>query len=105
IPPSILLAMTLGYAALREGRRSMAGHTFLVTFATYQRRPHFADQAVAFNACRWPAADAAWGNAKLLAWVLMPDHWHGIMELGDMADLSRCVGATTGRVARALRAK
>lgn len=97
--------MTLGYAALRKGRLSMAGHAYLVTFATCRRRPHFANQAVAFDACRWLAAGTAWRDAKLLAWILMPDHWHGILQLGDLTGLSRSVGAAKGRVARALGAK
>ena len=80
----------------------MRGHSYLVTFGTRQRRAHFADPAVAFDTCRWLAAVAAWGDIKLLAWVLMPDHWYGILQLGDGADLSRSVGAAKGRVARAL---
>ena len=35
----------------------------------------------------------------------MPDHWHGILQMGDSGVLSRCVGEAKGRVARALCAK
>jgi len=83
----------------------MAGGAYLVTFATCQRRPHFSDQPVAFDACRWLAAGTAWRDARLLAWILMPDHWHGILQMGDSGVLSRCVGEAKGRVARALCAK
>ena len=83
----------------------MPGHAYLVTFATRQRRPHFANQVVAFDACRWLAADAAWRDAKLLAWILMPDHWHGILQLEASADLAESIGAAKGRVARGIRAK
>ena len=24
-----------------------------------------------------------WGDARVYAWVLMPDHWHGLIQLGD----------------------
>lgn len=97
--------MTTGYVALRKGRRPIRGRAYLVTFATCRRRPHFNDQPVAFDACRWLAAGAAWRDASLLAWILMPDHWHGLLQLGDRADLSGTVGAAKGRVARALGSK
>ena len=29
-----------------------------------------------------------WGDARPLCWVLMPDHWHGLVELGEHDDLS-----------------
>ena len=29
-----------------------------------------------------------WGDACPLCWVLMPDHWHGLVELGERDDLS-----------------
>jgi REP element-mobilizing transposase RayT len=29
-----------------------------------------------------------WGDARLLCWVLMPDHWHGLVELGEREALS-----------------
>jgi putative transposase len=28
------------------------------------------------------------GDARLLCWVLMPDHWHGLIELGTRDNLS-----------------
>jgi len=41
-----------------------------------------------------------WGDATLLCWVLMPDHWHGLVRLGERDGLS-CVmnrmKAGTGR--------
>ena len=105
MPASTMHAMTRGYAGLRKGRCSLAGHAYLVTFATCKRHPHFSDPVVAFDACRWLASGAAWLDARLLAWILMPDHWHGILQLGDTQDLSGSVGTAKGRVARALRAK
>jgi REP element-mobilizing transposase RayT len=95
--------MRHGYAALRAGRYSHAGQAYLITFATSRRRAIFADAAVARNTCRWLSAPATWGNARLLAWVLMPDHWHGIVQLGAGSGLSHIVGQAKGRVSRAIR--
>ena len=33
----------------------------------------------------------------------MPDHWHGLVELGALESLEICVGRMKGRTARALR--
>ncbi len=32
-----------------------------------------------------------WEDTVLLAWVLMPDHWHGLVQLGDRQDLASTV--------------
>ncbi|NII52692.1 REP element-mobilizing transposase RayT [Lutibacter sp. SG786] len=37
-----------------------------------------------------------------MAWVLMPDHWHGLIELGD-EDLHRAVGRFKAAVSRAIK--
>jgi REP element-mobilizing transposase RayT len=62
-----------------------------VTFVTRGRRKIFLDAAVA-AACSLSLVDARnWQRSRLLAWVLMPDHWHGVIELGDGDDLSHHV--------------
>ena len=38
--------------------------------------------------CRLMGERRIWGDAQLLGWVLMPDHWHGLVELGDHDGLS-----------------
>jgi len=40
-----------------------------------------------------------WSEAKLLCWVLMPDHWHGLVELGSES-LSRTIGRTKASATR-----
>src|SRR5690606_22106807 len=49
------------------------------------------------------SATPAWQRSRLLAWVLMPDHWHGLVELGGFDSLPTCVGRLKGRSARLLR--
>jgi len=96
--------MDAGHRALRKGRRSISGQIYLVTFTTAARRRHFSEWPVASNAARWLSSPAAWPNANLLAWVLMPDHWHGLMQLADHGRIDECIGHGKGRVARALHA-
>ena len=97
------LHMDAGHQALRKGRRSVGGQIYLVTFTTSARQRHFSEWPVASDAARWLSAPANWANAKLLAWVLMPDHWHGLVELADAGCLSTSIGQCKGRSARALR--
>ena len=94
-----------GYQALRKGRCSLAGQVYLVTFATVQRRRIFADPVHAGDCCRAVVDACHWRHADLLAWVLMPDHWHGLIRLGEQGDLSRQVARIKACSARALGAE
>ncbi|SEM41136.1 REP element-mobilizing transposase RayT [Pseudoxanthomonas sp. GM95] len=76
--------------ALRLGRWSTPGSIYLVTFTTDQRKPVFHTWFDASCVARALASPATWPQAQLLCWVLMPDHWHGLIELGD-EPLSRAV--------------
>ncbi|MBI2398415.1 MAG: transposase [Xanthomonadales bacterium] len=80
-----------GYATLRRGRCSVPGWCYLVTTVTVDRTPWFAcaDAAMAVTALQADAALLA--DARLLSWVLMPDHWHGVLQLGSTTSLSRVV--------------
>ncbi len=42
-------------------------------------------------------------QAKLLCWVLMPDHWHGLVRLTSTARIAHVVGMAKGRSAHAIR--
>lgn len=42
-------------------------------------------------------------HAELLCWVLIPDHWHGLVRLSGTDRLSDVVGAAKGRSAHAIR--
>jgi putative transposase len=92
-----------GYASLRRGRASLDGQVYLITFVTWKRRPWFADPARANTAAQCMAESRATGGSRLLAWVLMPDHWHGLIELGCGENLSNVVRRLKGTSARAVR--
>lgn len=92
-----------GHAALRRGRASVAGQVYLVTFTTYDRQPRFNEPDAAFAVSRALADRRLWASSRLLAWVLMPDHWHGLVELGAhdyVPSLVQRVKANTARQAR-----
>ena len=92
-----------GYAALRRGRASLTGQIYLVTFVTWRRRPWFANRERAGTAARHLLEAFTRGRSRLLAWVLMPDHWHGLIELGDGEVLADVVQRLKGSSSRAVR--
>lgn len=93
-----------GYAALRKGRVSEAGRIYLVTFTTCGRRRLFEDPDCARIAAHALIDPRLWRDSTLLAWVLMPDHWHGLIELGALDTLSGRVQKLKSNTARRLRA-
>ncbi|HEX5307199.1 MAG TPA: transposase [Dyella sp.] len=79
-----------GHHALRKGRVSIPGHAYLLTTVTALRTPWFLDPSLARLACRQMIDPVTWGDATPLCWIFMPDHWHGLIALGDRDDLA-CV--------------
>ena len=71
------------HQALRRGRRSETGRIYLLTATTSSRIPWFADFANACVACRAFTQAAALSDSQLIAWVLMPDHVHWLLRLGE----------------------
>jgi len=94
---------TTGRSALRHGRVSLPGQVYLITVTTRHRQTVFDDCAAARVASRAIHASIHWGDAQLLAWVLMPDHWHGLLELGH-EPLDCVVARFKAAVSRALHA-
>lgn len=72
-----------GHRALRTGRVSLAGQLYLVTSATHGRQPLFSDWRTASVASRALTDQILWRASRPLCWVLMPDHWHVLVELAD----------------------
>ena len=99
-PPNIR-----GHSALRKGRVSAPGAVYLVTFATRDRAPLFLDHGMAMRTCRAITDQRLWLQSGLLAWVLMPDHWHGMVQLGERETLPRLVGRVKTNSARHARAR
>lgn len=73
---------------------------YLLNTTTAGRCPLFADFDCVRVVCRHTDDPAPWLDACLLCWVLMPDHWHGLVQLGETATLSELMSrwkATTSR--------
>lgn len=83
---------------LRQGRYSQPQQIYLITFCTHQRQPlwqHWpAGRLVVHALHRWPQ------EASTLAYVVMPDHVHWLMQLGFNTSLSRCVQRAKAHVSR-----
>jgi REP element-mobilizing transposase RayT len=92
-----------GYRALRRSRTSSCGQLYLVTFVTFRRQALFTDFAAARCACRALVDPRSWRGSRLLAWVLMPDHCHALLKLGEGDELGRLVNRIKSHAARRLR--
>ena len=87
---------------LRKGRFSQAGQIYLITFCTHARKPIFRDHDVAADAVAALLEPRHWTDAHLMTWVLMPDHWHGLIQLDTDIPLSQVIGRLKGASARLL---
>ncbi|NID06967.1 transposase [Luteibacter jiangsuensis] len=87
---------------LRRGRISEPGQIYLITAVTWNRAPIFRDISHARRASRICHSPSAWKGANCLAWVLMPDHWHGLVELRE-GDISRVVARYKALVSSAVK--
>lgn len=91
-----------GHARLRAGRRSIPGQVYFLTTCCTDGRHRFADHLAAREAARTLAQPGAWGDAALLAWVLMPDHLHLLLRLRDQP-LTRAMQQGKSRIAVAVQ--
>jgi len=94
-----------GHRALRAGRTSQPGGIYLVTFVTRGRQPLFRDFPLACAACATFVSSADRESATLLAWVLMPDHFHGLIRLDGNRPLPRVVQRMKSVASRACRTR
>ena len=92
-----------GHSALRRGRSSCSGQRYLVTTVTRGRMPLFGDWDIGVIAARAITDPRLWTSSALLAWVLMPDHWHGLVAAGDGFALPDTIRMLKANVARQVR--
>lgn len=92
---------TPGHRALRRGRCSLPGHAYLLTTVCADREPLFGDWPCASAVAATLAEAGLWRDARLECWVLMPDHLHALVTLGDEAlpQLACRIKAVTSGVA------
>lgn len=89
-----------GHRALRRGRSGLPWHAYLVTTTAFERRTWFADFNAACAASRCFEDERILSGTRMLAWVLMPDHAHWLLQLGGTADLSGTVNRLKSASAR-----
>lgn len=92
----------MAYADLRKGRVSQGFREYLITTVTHGRVPVFTDFHAARRLIREMRRLEADGHCVWLAWVVMPDHLHGLLALGEAGELERAINLLKGRSARAI---
>jgi len=90
------------YNDLRKGRYSESGREYLVTVVTEGRRPAFGDFYASRLLIREMRCLDMEGALIWQAWVIMPDHMHGLISLPGKQSLSEAVNLLKGRSARAI---
>lgn len=105
------MSAILSPAALRPVRRPrtprpvqhlVPGETHVLAVSTLYRRTVFQDDEAARAVCRVLSAAWPWRDARLLAWVLMPDEWQGLVMLGERDSLSTLMGRFKAITSRAV---
>lgn len=87
--------------ALRKGRYSCRDGIYLLTSVTYNRQPLFSDWRLGRHvAAAFRRMEEA-GQARSLAWVVMPDHFHWLAEMGE-ASLSSLMHNVKGSSATSI---
>ncbi len=91
-----------GSSQLRKGRYSERNRIYFVTSATHNRRDVFTDFASGRLLVRELRNEEARADLRSLAFVVMPDHFHWMVQLEKNCDLSRCMQRMKSLSARSL---
>ncbi|HDS1039116.1 TPA: transposase [Stenotrophomonas maltophilia] len=85
--------------ALRIGRWSQTGNVYAITTVTYARRRWFDDEANVDLLIEALRTVERTGRTFSLAWVIMPDHLHWLIELrhGTLAGCMQILKSRSGR--------
>ena len=76
---------------LRKGRVSLSGQIYSITTVTLKRQTFFHDFTVARALIQILREHDALDYAKTICFVVMPDHLHWLMQLGNNRDLATVV--------------
>jgi putative transposase len=97
---STMLSTKSGQRALRKGRVSQPGQYYVITTVTYKRQPLFRQWHIGRLVVLEMRRLHEESIIQSLAWVIMPDHLHWLLVLGEVMSLSRMVQTFKGRTAR-----
>lgn len=92
----------MSYNDLRKGRHSELGREYFITFVVNGRKPVFKDFYTGQCFAKELQALNNRHRSCWLAWVLMPDHFHGLLKLAGSESLSQHVRRLKGNSARRL---
>lgn len=85
---------------LRKGRFSEPGRIYVITTVTSRRQPLFQDFLAARTLIQVMMEHERAGFAATLCFVVMPDHLHWMMQLGEMKNLGETVQALKSLTSR-----
>ncbi|MBK5342334.1 transposase [Pseudomonas sp. TH49] len=85
----------------RLGRNSETGRAYFVTSVVYDRQPVFSDWRTGRLLVAELRHAHEQGRAESIAWVVMPDHFHWLMQLNS-GSLGAVVGAVKARCTQAV---
>ena len=98
------MALTQAHAEnLRHGRFSQSGQVYLLTLVTSGRARVFEQFVPAHQAARCFAERSVRRYGSTLAFVVMPDHVHWLLELASEVSVSDAVRIYRAKVSLALR--
>jgi putative transposase len=92
-----------GHEALRHGRWSVSGAEYFLTFCTHDRKPGLTEPMLQSGMLAEAQRLETEGIWRLSTAVLMPDHVHLLVAVGESIDLAGAVRLFKGRLAPVLR--
>lgn len=87
---------------LRKGRVSLPSQIYHITTTTKNRIPIFSNFTVARTLIKTIQKSDALGFTKTLAFIVMPDHLHWLMQLNGEITLPRVVKSMKSQAAKAI---
>ncbi|MEL1265961.1 transposase [Pseudoxanthomonas putridarboris] len=90
-----------GHAALRRHRIDLPDQVYLITATTADRQPLFGAFEGACAAAPCHHQPDVLRTSVLLAWVLMPDHAHWLVRLGERDGMASFTNRLKSAIARA----
>jgi putative transposase len=88
---------------LRKGRISLSNHAYLATIITKSRLPVFNSFSTARIAVRCFHDNGVEKHAQTLAFVVMPDHVHWLVQMTDDGNLSEMIRLYKAKVSLLLQ--
>jgi len=83
--------VAMSWNDLRKGRFSCENTIYFITFVVEQRQTFFTDFRSAQQFCQLIAENELDHQCKWLTWVLMPDHFHGLLQISNKSNLSEII--------------